>query len=119
MTLRKRVNEAGGLSPAQYTHNFDGTLINRVVPLSRSSAFPLSSPAINRQLQYLPPPPPSPGTGGAAAVSGGAPTSISAALSSGGSSGSPDYHTRGQMSPSELQSPIHHGILINAKLEGP
>lgn len=43
----------GGYNPDAYSHNFDGTTINRVIPLSRSSALPLSSPAINRQDLYV------------------------------------------------------------------
>lgn len=57
VTLRKRINQ-GGVSHINASNNFDGTgSSNRLAIPSRSSAFPLSNPAINRQLQYLPPPP--------------------------------------------------------------
>ena len=55
--MRKRIN-LGGRDSSAHT-NFDGTgASNRLVSPGRNSAFPLTNPAINRQLQYLPPPPP-------------------------------------------------------------
>ena len=55
--LRKRVN-TGGQAGASPMNNFDGTgASNRLAIPGRSSSTPLSNPAINRQLQYMPPPP--------------------------------------------------------------
>lgn len=57
--LRKRVNTGGGGGGvANAANNFDGTgASNRLAIPGRNSARPLTDPAINRQLQYLPPPP--------------------------------------------------------------
>ena len=58
VNLRKRIN-TGGHSASGLHNNFDGTgASNRLNIPNRSSNLPLSNPAINRQLQYMPPPPP-------------------------------------------------------------